>query len=179
MKKFYLFIFIGLLFLIQYSVLGVFLPSARIPNLFVALAVSLIIIFGFERSVSWVAFAGLFMDMGASWFLGSGALVLILISWLVDRLKVVAELRLKKHLFVLLFGLIIFVSSLAFDIFLRFELEAQRYIFSSVPSLPSVRANLDYLIKLVYSVILGGGVYYFIRQMEILSRPPVAVRRRG
>jgi len=179
MKKFYLFILILIIFVLQYSVLGVFFQSARIPNLFVALAASLAIIFGFEKSVGWTIFAGLLMDIGAPWPVGSGVLILVLILWLVDRLKVVAELRSKRYFFISLFALIVFVASFAFDLFLKFELGAERYILESAPSLSSPVASPDYFFKLVYSAILGMGIYHFSRKARIRPHSLLAGQRVG
>lgn len=179
MKKFYLFILILILFILQYSVLGVFLQSTRIPNLFVALAASLAIIFGFEKSIGWTVLAGFLMDIGAPWPVGSGILILVLILWLVDRLKVVAELRSRRYFFISLFALIVFVSAFAFDLLLKFELGAERYILENAPAFSGPVANLDYFFKLAYSVILGMGIYHFCRKARSRSHSLPAVRRTG
>jgi len=168
-----------IVFILQYSVLGVFFQSARIPNLFVALVASLAIIFGFKKSVSWTILAGFLMDIGAPWLFGSGMLILVLILWLVDRLKIVTELRSKRYLFIVLFALIVFVSSFAFDFFLKFELGAERYILQGISNLPGPAVSPDYFFKLIYSAILGMGIYHFLRKARIRSHSSLAVRRTG
>ncbi len=102
MKKFYLFLFVLAVFFLQYSILGVFFRSGRIPNLFVALTVSLAILFGFEKSLGWTVFAGFFLDIGSSWLFGSGILALVVILWLIDKMKAIAEFRSKRYLFAVL-----------------------------------------------------------------------------
>ncbi len=93
MKKFHLLLFILILFVFQYSILGIFFQNGRIPNLFVALVTSLAIIFGFEKSLKWVVFAGFLLDAGSAWLFGSGILALVIILWLIDKVKAIAEFR--------------------------------------------------------------------------------------
>ena len=102
MKKFHLFLIILTLFIFQYSILGVFFRSGRIPNLFVALVTSLAIIFGFEKSLKWIFFAGFLLDAGSAWLMGSGILALVVILWLIDKAKAIAEFRSKRYLFAFL-----------------------------------------------------------------------------
>lgn len=167
MKKFHLFVFILILFILQYSVLGVFFQSGRIPNLFVALVASLAIIFGFERSVGWVIFAGLLLDVGSFWFVGSGALALVVILWLIDRMKVITEFRSKRYLFVLLLFLTAWVSSAAFDILVKFILGVEDFFYSGffVPSYFLIFGK-DYFLKTTYTALSVIAVYFFARKMS-------------
>lgn len=169
MKKFYLFIFVLILFFLQYSVLGVFLKLGRIPNLFVAFTVSLAILFGFEKSVGWVILAGLFMDAGSSWLLGSGTLILVAVLWIIEKIKIVAELRSKRYYFVMLFSILVFLSSFLFDVILNFEIRAENYFFQNMPGFSGPEMNFDYFFKYFYSVILGIGIYHFARKARTRS----------
>jgi hypothetical protein len=171
MKKFYLFVFILALFVLQYSVLGAFMQSARLPNLFVALAVSMAIIFGFEKSASWVILAGVLMDVGAPWPIGAGTLVLVLILWLADKIKAVMELRLTRYFFVLLYALMVIIFSFAFDVFLKLELGIWKYIFHKTSNLSGLKVDLNYALKLFWALLFGIGVYYFSRSTKVRFLP--------
>lgn len=176
MKKFYLFLIILALFFLQYSVLGVFFQSGRIPNLFVALTVSLAIIFGFEKSLGWAVFAGFLLDAGSAWLIGSGILSLVIILWLMDKVKAIAEFRSKRYLFAALLLLAAGVSSVAFDIFLELIFRTERlFFFSSSAShyLPTFGA--DYILKTAWTALSAIPVYFFVR--KIPKRPGVFLAR--
>src|SRR4030042_4323667 len=164
MKKFFLFLFILILFFLQYSILGVFFGLGRVPNLFVVFTVSLAVLFGFEKSVGWVILAGLLMDSGSSWLLGSGTLILVAVLWIIEKIKVVAELRSKRYYFVMLFSILVFLSSFLFDVMLRFMVKTENHFFPNISDFTGPEMNLDYFLKYSYSVVLGIGVYYFIRK---------------
>lgn len=166
MKKFNLSLLILALFIFQYSILGVFFQSGRIPNLFVALVVGLAIIFGFEKSLKWVIFAGFLLDAGSAWLFGSGILALVIVLWLIDKTKAIAEFRSKRYLFAFLLFLTAGISSVTFDILMELIIKAERLFSLSTSSASSnFSFEMDYALKTAYaasSVIL---VYFFVRKI--------------
>lgn len=166
MKKFYLFLFILILFILQYSILGVFFQNNRIPNLFVALVTSLAIIFGFEKSLGWIIFSGFLLDIGSPWLVGSGILALVIILWLIDKAKAIAEFRSKRYLFALLLFLTAGVSSVAFDILMELILKAERLFSLSVSASHYFPVfEKDYILKTVYTALSVIAVYFFVRKI--------------
>jgi rod shape-determining protein MreD len=177
MKKWTVVVFIILIFVLQFSVLGAFIKAGRIPNLFVALAVSMVVLFGFEKSVPWILLAGLFMDSGSSWLIGSGTLVLVLISWLVDKLKIIAELRSKRYLFAFLLAFLIFISSVIFDFLIFLLVKFEKQLGANDTANLGIMANFDYLAKLIYSVFFGIAVYYFVRKFKTQRNSGILLRK--
>lgn len=172
MKKFYLFLFILALFFLQYSILGVFFKSGRIPNLFVALIVSLALIFGFEKSLGWVIFAGFLLDVGSSWLVGSGILALVIILWLIDKMKAIAEFRSKRYLFAVFLLLTAGVSSAAFDIFLELIFRTEKLFSLSVSASHFFTAfGADYFLKTAWTALSVIPVYFFARRIP--ERPGI------
>jgi rod shape-determining protein MreD len=166
MKKFYLFLFILILFVFQYSILGIFFQNGRIPNLFVALVTSLAIIFGFEKSLKWVVFAGFLLDVGSAWLFGSGILALVIILWLIDKVKAIAEFRSKRYLFAFLLFLTAGISSVVFDILVELILKAERLFFLSASFAPlNFSFGTDYALKTVYTALSVIAVYFFVRKI--------------
>lgn len=141
--------------------------SSRIPNLFVALVVSLILFFGFEASWGWIVFSGLLMDVGSNWFLGIGTLALVLISWLVNKLKVVAELRSKRYLFALLLSALIAFSSIIFDLLMHAFTILEKQIGIPGVIIFIFQINSDYAVKIFFSIIFGILMYLAARKMKL------------
>jgi rod shape-determining protein MreD len=176
MKKFYLFLFILAVFFLQFSVLGAFFKSGRIPNLFVALTVSLAIIFGFEKSLGWVVFAGFLLDAGSSWLIGSGILALVIILWLIDKMKAIAEFRSKRYLFAVLLFLTAGVSSVVFDILMKLVFGAERFFFLNISAPHYFTAfGADYILKTFWTALSIIPVYFFAR--KIPERPGILLAK--
>jgi hypothetical protein len=166
MKKILPIIFVFFLFVVQFSVLGVFFASGRIPNLFVAFAVGLVILFGFWRSLGWIIAAGFLMDVGASWPIGTGLLIIVVVSWLVEKLKVFADLRSKRYLFVTYLAILIVFSSLIFDFSLQFLLKFEHQIGWNNFSSFTLQMSADYWLKLFWASAAGLGIYALIRKIR-------------
>ena len=177
MRKWVLVIFIISIFILQFSIMGTFIKAGRIPNLFVAFAVSLIVLFGFEKSVPWIVLTGLVMDSGSAWLIGSGTLILILISWLLDKLKIIAELRSKRYLFVFLLALLIVLSSVIFDLLILFLVNFEKQLGIAGVNILEIKVNLDYLAKLFYSIFFGIAIYYFVRKIKMQPYRGILVRK--
>lgn len=166
MKKLTSFIFVIAIFLLQFSVLGVFLKFGQIPNLFVAFAVSLIVLFGFTRSLGWIIFSGFMLDIGSTWLIGSGMLVLIAVSWLVDELKIIAELRSRRYLFAILLSLLIAGASITFDFLLHFLIVFEKQIGISGLVDYNLLFNSDYAVKIIFSMVSGVIIYLLARKIK-------------
>jgi len=166
MKKILPVIFVLFLFVIQLAVLDVFFAPGRIPNLFVAFAIGLVILFGFWRSIGWIISAGFLMDAGASWPIGTGLLIIVVVSWLVEKLKIFADLRAKRYLFVTYLAILIFFSSLLFDFLIQFLLKFEHQIGWNKFSSFILQMSADYWLKLFWASATGLGIYAVIRKMR-------------
>ncbi|HBB36382.1 MAG: hypothetical protein A2374_00175 [Candidatus Moranbacteria bacterium RIFOXYB1_FULL_44_23] len=179
MKKLNLFLFILILFIFQYSVLGVFFHIGRIPNLFVALVVSLAIIFGFEKSLGWTIFAGFLLDVGSTWLVGSGILTLVVILWLIDKMKAITEFRSKRYLFAVLLFLTAGVSGIAFDILIEIIFRIEKLFSPDVASLRHFSViGKAYVLKTAYTAFSVIPVYFFARKFPKRSGIFLAGKKR-
>ncbi len=166
MKKFYLFLLILIIFFFQFSILGVFFEGGRSPNLFVALTAGLVLFFGFERSLIWTALAGLLLDIGSSWPIGLGALGLVIVLWLIDKIKDIAEFRSKRYLFAFFLFLTAGTASVFFDFFLNYFFRIEKIFFPNVSVqlfFPSF--GKDYVLKTIYTAASAIVVYFFVRKI--------------
>ena len=176
MKNFYLFLLILVLFLFQYSALGVFLKSEQIPNLFVALTVSLAVILGFEKSLGWVILSGFWLDAGSFWIIGSGSLALVIILWLIDKIKAIAEFRSKKHWFAILLFLTAGLSSILFDGLLEIIFKTEKIFFADInPVHLFSSSGTDYVLKTIGTALSVILLYFWVRQ--ILKKPKMPLLR--
>jgi len=166
MKNFYLFLLILIFFLFQYSVLGVFLKSGQIPNLFVALTVSLAVISGFEKSLGWVILSGFWLDVGSFWIIGSGSLALVIILWLIDKIKTIAEFRSKRHWFAILLFLTAGFSSVLFDALLELIFKTENFFFTDINSVHLFSSSgTDYILKTIWTALLVIPLYFLVRRI--------------
>lgn len=159
--------FIIIIFILYYSVLGVFLQNSIIPNLFVALTVSLAIIFGFEKSLTWIIFAGFLMDIGSAWPVGSGILALVIVLWLIDKMKAITEFRSKRYLFVFLLFFTSGISNVVFDILMELIVRIEKIFLlnvSAVYSFPIFEKN--YILKNSCTALSIIVVYFFARKIS-------------
>lgn len=177
MKKWTTLLFVIVLFVAQFSILGTLLKKGWSPNLFLAFAVCLVVLFGFEKAWAWIVFCGLMMDVGSTWPIGSGTLVIVTIAWLIDKLKVVAELRSKRYLFVILLSLFFAVSSLIFDIILQILSIFEKQLGLTGSTLPEINLNSAYIAKIILSVIFGMAIYFFARKIKLAESMNILIRR--
>lgn len=164
------FLLVLLVFVVQFSVLGIFIDPGRIPNIFVVFMAGFVIFYGFEKSLGTAVLAGLLMDVAGNLVVGSGTLALLLVIWILNRIKLVAELRSKRYFFALLFSLLVAGASILFDFFLKLTTQAANYIFNSGVSPYIYKFDADYAWRLLYAIILSWPVYLFIRKINRLSR---------
>lgn len=167
MRNFNFFILVFIVVLVQLSVLGSFVSPARMPNLILALVVSLVIYQGFEKYLGWIIFSGFLLDIGASWPWGSTSLLLVLAALGIDRLNAVSNIKSRHSLFYLSLAVVFALSLFAFDWASVGLLNVEKYFlkggqFVSFP----FEINFDYFLKSVYTILGGFAVYFVIRKLE-------------
>jgi rod shape-determining protein MreD len=176
MKKWTITFFLVIIFIVQFSTLSVFLKTKWVPNLFLLFAISLIILFGFDESWEWIVVCGLLMDAGANWLWGTGTLVMIVIAWLVNELKIIAEFRSRRYIFLVILSLLFVVSSLAFDFSIHFLTALEKQMGISKNFSFDFYADTDYLAKLIFSIICGLAIYSFSRKIKDKRNSGIFVR---
>lgn len=174
MKNFFLFVFCGLAVIFQFSVLGNFFDAGRSPDLVLVLAITLVVALGFERSIVWLVVLGLLADAGSNWRLGATSLLLVSLGLGLEKLLRFAEIRSRKSLFVLLFGLIIAFSKIIFDLTSSAIFWITAYFKKQMIVTQMFFFNRDYFLKIFYTVMLGYLTYYIFRK---LSRKMLAPRQ--
>lgn len=177
MSKAFAALFIVIIFLLQFSVLGSFVDAGRIPNLFVAFAAAAAVIFGFNKSAGAIIFAGIMMDTGGPLMVGSGALALTLLIWSIDKAKLVAELRLRRYIFALFFSLIVALSLILFDLLYEGLARAQYYLFSAGGPIQIRQFSADYAWKILLTSVSAMPIYFFLRRFGKLPESGMIVRR--
>lgn len=174
MKNFNLFILCFVLVLIQISVLGSFASSARVPNLVLALAVSLVVYRGLDKYLGWIILSGFLLGTGASWPLGSDTLLLVLIAFGIDKLNVFSDIKSRRLLFYPSLALIFAASLFLFDWASFGLLNVEKYILKNnqVLFLPHF-FSVDYFFKIIFTILGGFAIYFLIRRMETNDFPKV------
>jgi len=174
MRDFNLLIFILVLVLVQLSVLDSFVSPARMPNLVLALAVSLVIYQGFEKYWGWIILGGFLLDIGASWPLGSTSLLLVLVALGIDRLNAVSNIKSRHLLFYLSLAVIFALSLFVFDWASVGLLNVEKYFLKNnrLISFP-VEVNFDYFLKKAYTILGGFVIYFTIRKLEANDFPKI------
>jgi len=174
MRNFNLFIFCLVLIFIQLSVLGSFVSPARMPNLVLALVVCFVVYQGFEKYLGWIIFSGFLLDIGASWPLGSDALLFVFVAFGIDKLNVFSDIKSRRLLFYPSLALIFAVSLFLFDWASVGLLNIERYFLKNNQLIPfPVEINFDYFLKSAYTILGGFVIYFIIRKLEANDFPKI------
>jgi cell shape-determining protein MreD len=174
MKNFNLFILVSIVVLIQLSALGSFLSPARMPNLALALVISLVIFQGFERYLGWVIFSGFLLDAGTGWPMGSTPLLLVLIALGIDKLNSVANIRSGQSLFLLSLAVILVLSLFIFDwASIGLSSIEKHFLNNSQLTYSPVKIDFDYLMKSAYTVLSGFLIYFILKKLQTNDFPKI------
>lgn len=179
MKNLVLFIFCVVAVFLQLSVEGSFFSSGRIPDLALALVITLVISMGFEKSAPWLVFAGLLIDAGSGTIFGSAALAYVSIGWAISHLSAVADIRSRKILFAASLGAITVFSEITKDLFLWASFRLKDYYLHQSFGMHANFFSLDYFFKIIYTVLAVYLIYYvFRRSSRRLLQEPVRLAKR-
>jgi len=174
MKNFFLFVFCTIVVFFQLSIEGVFFSLERIPDLALALVITLVISMGFEKSAPWLVLAGLLIDAGSGTIFGTGALAYIFIGWAISYLAAVADIRSRKILFAASLGAITVFSEITKDLFFWVSFRLKDYYLHQSFAVHANFFSLDYFLKIVYTVLAVYLIYYvFRRSSRSLLQEPI------
>lgn len=179
MKNFILFIFCTTAVFFQLSIEGSFFSPGRIPDLALALVITLVLSMGFEKSVGWLVFTGLLIDAGSGTIFGTAALAYVFIGWAISHLAAVANIRSRKILFAASLGAITVFSEIAKDLFFWASFRFKEYYLHQSFGMQVNFFSLDYFSKIIYTVLAVYSIYYvFRRSSRRLLQEPIRLSRK-
>ncbi|MCX6763091.1 MAG: rod shape-determining protein MreD [Candidatus Moranbacteria bacterium] len=180
MKNFIFFIFCTTSVLVQLSIEGSFFSSGRIPDLALALVITLVLSMGFEKSVGWLVFMGLLIDAGSGTIFGTAALTYVFVGWAISHLASVADIRSRKILFAASLGTITVFSEIAKDLFFWASFRFKDYYLHQPFGIHANFFSLDYFFKMLYTVLAVYLIYYVFRRSSrrLLNTPMKLARKR-
>ncbi|OGI25387.1 MAG: hypothetical protein A3J76_02025 [Candidatus Moranbacteria bacterium RBG_13_45_13] len=179
MKNYFLFVFCFLAVVFQLSVLGNFFDAKRLPDLVLIFSLTLILSLGFERSMVWLVVAGLLLDAGSNWRLGTTSLALVMLGMGLERILRFAEIRSRRFLFVLLFGIIIAFSKIVFDLASQMIFWMTAYYKKQPAGIQAAFFSQDYFLKIFYTILIGYFTYYIFRKLsrKLFAPQPIVPKR--
>lgn len=180
MKNFFLFIFCIIAVFLQLSVEGSFFSPERIPDLALALVITLVVSMGFEKSALWLVLAGILIDAGSGTIFATATLAYILIGWAISHLSAVADIRSRKILFAVSLGAITVFSEIAKDLFFWASFRIKDYYLRQSYTVHANFFSLNYFLKIVYTVLAVYLIYYAFRRLSrrLLQEPITLVEKK-
>lgn len=180
MRNFFLTIFCVTVVFLHTSSAGVFFGPESLPNLTLALAVSLTLVLGFRESLVWIFLVGMLIDVYSGWTIGVSALILAIIAWAISGFSSVADIRLRRLYFLpILFFLsagLVFAYDILAQIFMRagfLRLGADMFVFGTD------YLSGNYFLKVFLTALSVFAIYYITAKINrFFSRPaPVFVKK--
>jgi rod shape-determining protein MreD len=179
MKNIILIIFCTIAVFFQLSIEGSFFSPGRIPDLALALAITLVLTMGFERSAPWLVFMGFLIDAGSGTIFGTAALAYVFIGWSISHLSAVADIRFRKILFAVSLGTITVFSEIVKDLLFWASFRFKNYYLHQLFAIHMNFFSLDYFFKILYTVLVVYLIYYvFRRSSRRLLQEPVRLAKR-
>jgi rod shape-determining protein MreD len=166
MKNFTLFILCVVTVFLQLSVEGVFFSARRIPDLALALVITLVLALGLKESLKWILLTGILIDAGSSTVFGTTTLAYFLIGWMLSGLIDVADIRSKKTFFLAFFAAAAVFSEIAKDIFIFVSLKIRANFFHEMYGVPLNIFSVDYMFKIIYTIFAAYLIYYIFRKVS-------------
>jgi rod shape-determining protein MreD len=180
MRNFFLVLFCVVIVLLQASSAGVFFGFERIPNLVLALAISLVLIMGFEKSLVWIILIGVLADAYSGWAIGINAIILVLIAWAISGIMLVANIKSRRLLF---FPALFFLTAgfvIVYDLLAGAAGRAANlWLGANNSGFGTYYFSWSYVLKIVFTALFVYAIYYFVEKINAaFSRPePSFVRK--
>lgn len=167
MRNLFIAIFCAAVVLLHISAVGLFFKPERIPNITLALVISLVFILGFEKSLIWIILVGLIFDAVSGRIFGTSALLLALIGWTISTLSTAVDFKSRRLLFLPVLFLLSAGLAFLFDIlegiitrvsgaWLNFHGMASNINYFS----------WDYVLKIVFTSLFVFIIYYLIVRLN-------------
>jgi len=167
MKNLFLFLLCVTVVFLQFSVEGVFFSGRRIPDLALALVITLVLAMGFKESFKWILFLGILIDAGSPSVFGTVTLAYFLIGWMIAGLINISDIRSRKMFFLVVFAVAVLVFEIAKDTLIIASLNIKQHFFhgSSFGALLDIFSS-DYFFKILYTIIAAYVIYYIFRRVS-------------
>ena len=180
MKNLILFIFCIVVVFSQLSVAGVFFHEHRIPDLALALVITLVLALGFKESFKWILLTGVLIDAGSSAVFGTMILAYFLLGWTISRFSDIADIRSRKFFFLAVLAALIVFSEILKDLLVAGSLKIKENYFHESLNASFHIFSLDYFLKIIYTVLAAYIVYYIFRRVSrALFVEPVRLARKN
>jgi len=166
MKNLVLIIFCVITIFFQLSVEGVFFPARRIPDLALALVITLVLAMGFKEALKWILLTGILIDAGSSTVFGTATLAYFLIGWMVSGLIDVADIRSRKTFFLTVLAAAALISEIAKDVLIFAGLKIKANFFHESFGASLNIFSVDYLFKIIYTIFAAYVIYYVFRRVS-------------
>jgi rod shape-determining protein MreD len=179
MKNFALFLLCVITVFLQLSVMGSFFSVRRIPDLALALVITLVVATNFKESLKWILLTGILIDAGSSTIFGTTTLAYFLIGWMISGLIDVADIRSRKTFFLTALAVATLVSEIVKDslIFVSLKIRAS-FFHESLGAFPNI-FSVDYFFKILYTIAAAYVIYYIFRRVSrALFLEPVRLAKR-
>jgi len=164
MKNFIVSIFCLVIVFFQLSVEGAFFSSRQIPDLALALAITLVLALGFRESIKWIFLIGILIDSGSSAAIGTSVLAYFLIGWAISRFSHIADIRSRKILFMAAFAFFVAISEIFKDYVMLGSLKAGTLFFGKQYNPILNIFSADYSFKIIFTIIAAYIIYYLFRR---------------
>lgn len=179
MKNFILFFFCIAAVFFQLSAEGAFFSERRIPDLALALVITLVVANGFEKSVGWIVLIGLVIDAGSASIFGTTALVYLLVGWMINFLITFANIRSRKIFFLGFLAAVAALFEIIKDLSIAESFRLKVHYLQKTFHYPINFFSLDYLLKIFYTVLAVYIVYYIFRKISrMLFLEPIKLAKR-
>jgi hypothetical protein len=179
MKNFALFILCVVMVFFQLSVVGVFFSAKRIPDLAMALVITLVLAMGFKESLKWILLTGILIDAGSPSVFGTMTLSYFLIVWMIAGLIDVTDIRSRKIFFLTALAAATAVSEIVKDVFIIAILKIKANFLHKPFGASLDVFSTDYFFKILYTIIAAYAIYYIFRKVSrALFLDPVKLAKR-
>jgi rod shape-determining protein MreD len=167
MRNFFIAIFCAAVVLLHTSAAGALFKSERIPNITLALVISLVFILGFEKSLIWIILSGFLLDVVSGHIFGTSALLLVLIGWIISALSTAVDFKSRRLLFLPTLFLLSAGLTFLFDVLDSIISHFSISWFSFQGMVSSINYfDWDYFLKIIFTAFFVFIIYYLINKMN-------------
>ena len=167
MRNLFIAIFCVAVVLLHISAAGLFFKPERIPNITLALVISLVFILGFERSIIWIVLAGLLLDAISGHIFGISALLLVLVGWMISALSTAVDFKSRRLLFLPVLFFLSASLTFFFDILDGIFIRVSGAWFNFYGMVSSINYfSWDYVLKITFTALFVFIIYYLTKRLN-------------
>jgi rod shape-determining protein MreD len=164
MKNLVIFLFCLITVFLQISVAGLFFSRERIPDLALAMAITLVLTFGFKKSFGWILLVGIFADAGSNAIFGTVTLAFFLLAWMISEIAKISDLKSQKSFFFAALAALVAFAEIGKDLILLISLKTRAGFMHESIGFPLNIFSFDYGAKIAYTVLAVYAVYFVFQK---------------